>query len=1626
MIKKIISTALIIGLLATNASLWTAFASEKLPTGSEKLINSLVSSKIMSVYQDGTFRPSEIMTREKLARFINAALKYRDSSLGDYDVTKNYSSVLKDLKSTDFYFPYIASMYDKGIIKWYSDNTFKGKKSITRGEAITMLIRAYKQLNYAEVPDYVKNFSLLTTLHKYNDVTSSHPFYNSIYFALENEFIVKNPSFRPNDTISKYEIAVLMYRMLLDNWNSLKDIQPFSTDNENVSTNSVIYKWAKVRATNATLTIANTKLVKLAFNNDSKFAGKLPYVNKANIKVLVNSGITNSVSKVSLISRNNKTITYGLILTNSVVATDKVYASYEDSSFKISANTVPSITETITETITDTNTGSTNTGSTNTGSTNTGSTNTGSTNTGSTNVSLATDNPAYQFVPNNATNVELLKTTFEVANNTTMVSNIIVKRTWLWSSSDIKYVKLYINGVKAWSDRTFNSSDDKVTFYVPTSMQKLSAGKNSIVIKADFNGVSNSLNKVQLESISSIVSSEAITGTFPIVGNDVQTAGIAAGVVNFTTYAWTNGTYYIGDVKKEMLKFDLAATSVESAYIKSLRFRLSGSARITDFSNLSVYDSDNKVVIGSGTVTSDGYITFDLVKNDSEGYFLEKGITKTFYLKWDIVSGRSNSTLTFDIENPSDIFAIGKTYKFGVSVTETSSSTAPSAYTIKGGKLSVSLAQDSASAKDIAPRTNNIQLAKFNFTTQWDAVNIQKIRLLVIANDNHTIYNNTTTTEIARVSNIENLKIVVGNNSFVYWPIDLLQPSSDITYSLVNDGIVWVNHSTSTLVNNGTDMQIINIDDDFILPSNTTTPMVVTVNLNTNASKSDTYQIKLLVTKSDGTSLIVGENDITQDNISSTDITPSGANTQIAWNLMTIDTAKVTTSLKAVPGSKTISKNSKQTDLFGFTMAAWTASDLKLNSIKISRDSDLPTSSISDLENLNLYVGDKKISGSIGKSFVDATIDYVLFDDLRNDDGTDFKLTAWQQYDFLVKADVSSNAIVGNKWRFYIASANDINITDSNSQTLFTSQKIFGDIVVNSVSDTQAPIFTIQQGWLSVAVDNSTPVKWQLTAGETAKSVFTFKLSARNEDVYIKTLRLKANTTPGNVYRLELFDGSTGIGGGAKTVISGVATWSLSNTDRIKITAGSDKIITVKADIMTSDNSIAQSGGDFTVSLDSSNPLVIESESGNSQPVVGYKTTTTRTTDTINGSLSSTQSNIITTVGQASWVVGDIIKIDNEEILIVSKNSTTSYNVVRGINGTTSTTHLNNANVICYDSTATTSIVWNVFTVYYILPTEISAATLPTTTLQAWQEQVVGAFKVKASANTDTTSNKLTLKNLRVSKAWSVQVSNIKLYNKLDSSIYVNGVFTSWNKVEFNLTGLTGGKNEITEWTEAVFEIKAMVDYVPAGSTLSMNINDIAGSTFTDSDFGWSDGVGNYYNIKLSSDTINGNVLSTSAQNPVGTTTDWPTVQSVVFNGTADDKFSNNDTVVVTWNEAIDPSTILTTGSSETLGAGRTVTNISWYLARNAAGTSVVTIPNIWNIIVGGDTSVNGAQTSSTVSLSLDSTWKILTITVTSAWDLTGTTTAESFTSSTPSTTTVKNINGQYQKNTAVTPTWNL
>lgn len=1467
--QRMVATVTTVGILATM--LPSVYAIEAMPDAEgDKVVKDVVNAKLMSLYSDGTFRPAEVMQRQKLARFIDAALKYRNPALDGYDEHKNYSSILTDVSSSDFYFPYIASMNDKGVINGYPDKTFKGTQNVTRGEALAMMIRAYKLIQNLEIPDYKANPSLLKTTHRFKDVTSSNGFYNTIYFALEKGWIKGLENFRVNDKISKYEIAMLFHRILLENGRAIKD----NSNNSGTNLADLFWTGKQMTLTDVKGVATNKDLIKLVVKTPPEMQQKLIKFDKNKFFLKIDNATYsgNNIEKITLISRKGNEAIYGIIVNPKNINKNSIIElGYEDNHAKISPHIVVDSQNVSNTTVSNTpNNNNTNTNNgvspINNGN-NTAATGTPAT--GSVTLSLASDNPASQFVPKNATNVEMLKMNLNAQSNTD-IRTITVTRTGLGNASDIKSLKLFINGIQAGGERTLNYSTNSTTFYIPTEMQRFLTGDSTITIKADFNNVGGSYSRIVVSGVNDIASPGTVNGSFPISGNEVQTAGIEAGKINLTTYSGAGGTYYIGDKDKELGKFDLAATSTEGAEIKTIRMRAYGTAKITDVGNLTLKTNDGKVVSSKATVTADGFVTFDLVK-DGKGYALDRGAMQTFYVKGDVVSGRSDSTIGFDFESSGDVMAVGTTYKFGVPVEKTSSSTRVTPYAIKGGKISAALANSSSQSRDVSPRTNNVELASYSFTTQGDGVRLKGLKLALVATDKHSTTPNASASEIAKTSNLEGVKIVVGNNEYVYGPLDLAQPNSDVTYTLANNGIDGVNHATGTLSNNGVDTRIISIDDYITLPANKTTNIKVVANVSSNAAKGDTYQAKLLLTKADGNLVFSGENENNREAIRSSDLTPSGANAKIDGNIFTVNTSNLSFALRALPGSKAVAKGAKDVELYGFTASVGSASDVKLRSIKISRDSDMPNSSIQDLENLKLYMNGKLISGN-GKSFVDAGTDYVMFDNLTmGDNNNPLTLKGGQQYEFTLKADISNNAQMGNKGRFFIENINDIDALDMNGTSLRADQKRFLDSNINSNVDTQSPVYTVQQGGVTVSVDNSTPVSGHLTAGDKAQKVFTFRISSKNEAVYLKTLNLAVMSTPGNVYKLTLEKDGKQVGG-ERTVIGGVASWNLTGSDRILLEAGKDALITVKADVMTSDNSVAQSGRAFQIGFAQNDPIKVESLSGDSSQIIGFKGTTTKPAGALAENLSSTIASVTLAAAHTTLNAGDILRVNNEEMLVTKKVSDTKFDVVRGVNGTTPTSHIQNAVVNVFDGSKVEEVKSKDFTVFYARATSITAGNLPTTLLQVGQNQVIGSFDFKTAANTDAANNSFILKTLRLRVAGNAQVSNVKLYNKKDSSVVVDGVISDNGKtLTFDLSNMSGGNNYIGENLNGTFEIKGLINYIPANGTLSLNLNDIDGASLADSDIVWSDGVGDYSTVKINSETVTGRVMTSSSTVPAGT-----------------------------------------------------------------------------------------------------------------------------------------------------------
>ena len=86
-------------------------------------IKTLVKNKIVSGDGDGTFRPNDRISREE---FIKMAV----SILGN--VNENAVCTFDDVKENDWYYKYVATAVDAGIIYGVTDTVFGSGQGLTR------------------------------------------------------------------------------------------------------------------------------------------------------------------------------------------------------------------------------------------------------------------------------------------------------------------------------------------------------------------------------------------------------------------------------------------------------------------------------------------------------------------------------------------------------------------------------------------------------------------------------------------------------------------------------------------------------------------------------------------------------------------------------------------------------------------------------------------------------------------------------------------------------------------------------------------------------------------------------------------------------------------------------------------------------------------------------------------------------------------------------------------------------------------------------------------------------------------------------------------------------------------------------------------------------------------------------------------------------------------------------------------------------------------------------------------------------------------------------------------------------------------------------------------------------
>ena len=119
-------------------------------------------------YNDGTFRPDNNMSRAEAAAIFARLISEKKGE--NISGKANF----KDISTKDWFAKEVGYLAKYGIIKGYSDNTFKPNESVTRAEFVAMTVRFNSLFNDVKKGSYTV---------KYTDVATNYWAYSDVAYA---------------------------------------------------------------------------------------------------------------------------------------------------------------------------------------------------------------------------------------------------------------------------------------------------------------------------------------------------------------------------------------------------------------------------------------------------------------------------------------------------------------------------------------------------------------------------------------------------------------------------------------------------------------------------------------------------------------------------------------------------------------------------------------------------------------------------------------------------------------------------------------------------------------------------------------------------------------------------------------------------------------------------------------------------------------------------------------------------------------------------------------------------------------------------------------------------------------------------------------------------------------------------------------------------------------------------------------------------------------------------------------------------------------------------------------------------------------------------------------------------
>jgi hypothetical protein len=150
-------------------------------------VHCLACQQILGGYADGTFRPSNNVTRGQLSKIISNAADFNETVSGQ---------TFTDVAPGSTFYPYVERMASRGIIGGYTDGTFRPSKFATRGQI-------------AKIAANAAGFNEEVSGQTFIDVAPGSTFYEYVERMVSRGIIggYTDGTFRPNNNATRGQTA---------------------------------------------------------------------------------------------------------------------------------------------------------------------------------------------------------------------------------------------------------------------------------------------------------------------------------------------------------------------------------------------------------------------------------------------------------------------------------------------------------------------------------------------------------------------------------------------------------------------------------------------------------------------------------------------------------------------------------------------------------------------------------------------------------------------------------------------------------------------------------------------------------------------------------------------------------------------------------------------------------------------------------------------------------------------------------------------------------------------------------------------------------------------------------------------------------------------------------------------------------------------------------------------------------------------------------------------------------------------------------------------------------------------------------------------------------------------------